>query len=149
MKKISKVNQLVLRGLLDENKDLFINRLSTIMSFKGMDIIELLAEGLIVDCWITDEDEAIKALTALNRDRNWSFSNLTIEPYEGCKVKVKYTYHSTKYFATQSSAEKYSKGYSESGVTKKDEEHPFEGIYTSTSSDTFDSDKSWIEVEIL
>ena len=65
------------------------------------------------------------------------------------RVCVYYNYLGrTRWFTTQKDADRWSQGYSVSGVDNQDEEHQFMGRYSSNSSDITDI-KDWMEVETL
>lgn len=149
---ISKINQLVLRGLLAENQELFLNRLGLIIDRSNRELLEQLAEGIIISAHITDIEAARTWLTNQNRSNNWIITEiLSVEPTSDpdC-VRINYKYmRPSKWFATKEKADRYSRGYSEDGVNELDEEHQYEGSYCSTSNDTCRIDKDWLEIEVL
>lgn len=149
---ISKINQLVLRGLIAENQELFLNRLGIIIDRSSRELLDQLAEGIIINANITDEEAAKVWLTNQNRSSNRIITEvLSVEPTSdpNCvRINYKYT-RPSKWFTTKEKADNYSRGYSEDGVSERDEEHQYEGKYVSTSSETCNIDKEWLEVEIL
>lgn len=152
MKKISKINQLVLRGLLAEDQELFLNRLSIIIERGRDEVLKQLADGIVIDATINDEKAALEYLTEHHKG-----SGLTVLGITGVslvndpdRVSVQYKYSSsTKWFSTQEKADRYSRGYSEDGVKEMDEEHQFKGVYTSSSSDSVSISEKWLDVEVL
>ena len=151
MKKISKINQLVLRGLLAEDQEKFLTRLALLTQRGNADLLTQLADGIIVDVHITDEEAAKAWLTERYKSNGWTITSVTAECCNDADhVRICYTYEGrTKWFATQEKADRYSRGYSEDGVAEMDETHQFKGTYKSSSNDTVSSDKKWLEVEIL
>ena len=149
---VSKINQLVLRGLIAEDQELFLNRLGLIIDRSSRELLEQLAEGIIVSARITDVEAAKEWIASQNRGNNWIIVEiLSVEPTSdpNCvRINYKYT-RPSKWFATKEKADRYSRGYSEDGVAEMDEEHQYEGSYCSTSGDTCRVDKDWIEVEKL
>lgn len=149
---ISKINQLVIRGLIAEDQELFLNRLGLIIERSSRELLEQLADGIIISARVTDVEAAKAWLTSQNRSNNWVITEVfSVEPTSdpNC-VRINYKYvRPSKWFATKEKADRYSRGYSEDGVNEKDEEHQYEGNYCSTSSDTCRIDKEWIEVEKL
>ena len=146
----SKINQLVLRGLLAEDSDLFLQRLDVILSRNSSSLLNQLAEGVILSVKIADNDAAIKNIQELNKSSHWEITEITrLEVMEDGRIRVSYKYlGSTRWFTTKEQAERYAQGYSVSGSEKQDDEHPFMSRYASTSSDTLDI-KDWMEVEML
>lgn len=145
----SKINQLVLRGLLAEDSDLFLQRLDVILSRNDSSLLNQLAEGVILSVKVADNDAAIKNIQKLNTN-NWEITEITrLEVMEDGRIRVSYKYlGSTRWFTTKEQAERFAQGYSVSGSEKQDDEHPFMSRYASTSSDTLDI-KDWMEVEML
>jgi hypothetical protein len=152
MKKISKINQLVLRGLLAEDQELFLNRLSVIIERGCDEVLKQLADGVVIDATINDGKAALEYLTNCNSRNGWTILeitgiSLTNDPD---RVSIKYKYSSgVKWFSTQEKADRYSRGYSEDGVKEMNEEHQFKGMYTSSSSDSVSISEKWLTVEIL
>lgn len=146
----SKINQLVLRGLLAENQDLFLQRLDVILSRNDSSLLGQLAEGVILNVKVADNEAAIKYIQERNKCNDWEIAEITkLEPTVDNRVCVYYKYLGrTRWFATQKDADRWSQGYSVSGVDNQDEEHQFMGRYSSNSSDTVDI-KDWMEVEML
>lgn len=146
----SKINQLVLRGLLAEDSDLFLQRLDVLLSRSNSSFLNQLAEGVILSVKVADNDAAIKNIQELNKCNKWKITEITqLDIMEDGRVRVSYKYlGSTRWFATEEQAERFSQGYSVSGSEKQDDEHPFMGRYASNSSDTVDI-KDWMEVEML
>lgn len=149
---VSKINQLVLRGLIAEDQDLFLNRLGLIIERSNCEILEQLAEGIIISVRITDMEAAKTWIAGQNRGNNRTPTDITsVEPTSdpnSVRINYKYT-RPSKWFTTKEKADLYSRGYSEDGVAEMDEEHQYEGIYSSTSSDTCCVDKEWLEIERL
>lgn len=149
---VSKINQLVLRGLIAEDQELFLNRLSIIIDRSSRELLEQLADGIIISAHVTDEDAAKAWIMKQNKSNNWTITEiLSVEPISDpdC-VRINYRYtRSSKWFTTEEKADRYSRGYSEDGVSQMDEEHQYEGKYSSTSSDTCRIDKEWLEIEKL
>lgn len=149
---VSKINQLVLRGLIAEDQDLFLNRLSLIIDRSNREMLEQLAEGIIISVRITDMEAAKTWIAGQNRGNNWTTTDITsVEPTSDpnfVRINYKYT-RPSKWFTTKEKADRYSRGYSEDGVTEMDEQHQYEGSYCSTSSDTCGVDKEWLEIEKL
>ena len=149
---VSKINQLVLRGLLAENQELFLNRLGLIIDRSSRELLEQLADGIVVAARITDTEAAKVWLTDRNKSNGWVITEIiSVEPTSdpNC-VRINYRYvRSSKWFTTKEKAERYSRGYSEEGVSEMDEEHQYEASYSSTSNDTCRTDKDWLEIEIL
>ena len=145
----SKINQLVLRGLLAEDSDLFLQRLDVILSRNDSSLLNQLAEGVILSVKVADNDAAIKNIQKLNTN-NWEITEITrLEVMEDGRIRVSYKYlGSTRWFTTKEQAERFAQGYSVSGSEKQDDEHPFMSRYASTSSDTLDI-KDWMEVKML
>ena len=56
----SKINQLVLRGLLAENQELFLQRLDVILSRNNSTLLSQLAEGVILNVKVADNEAAIE-----------------------------------------------------------------------------------------
>ena len=148
--KVSKINQLVLRGLLTECPETLINRMAIVCEINP-NILELLAEGVIVSACITDEAAAKAAVMELNASRGWDdISDLKAAPYEGRRVRIKYSVLKVRFFETEEKASRFERGYAEEGGVKNpDETHTFKGVYKSTASDTFDADQDWLVVEML
>ena len=146
----SKINQLVLRGLLAENQDLFLQRLDVILSRNGSSLLEQLAEGVILKVYVADNEAAIKYIQERNKCNDWEITEITrLEVTADNRVCVYYNYFGRiRWFSTQKDADRWSQGYSVSGIENQDEEHPFMGRYSSSSSDTIDV-KDWMEVEML
>ena len=146
----SKINQLVLRGLLAENQDLFLQRLDVILSRNDSSLLEQLAEGIILSVKVTDNEAAIKYIQERNKCNDWEITEITrLEATADNRVCVYYNYFGrTRWFATQKDADRWSLGYSVSGVEKQDEEHQFMSRYSSSSSDTVDI-QDWMEIEYL
>lgn len=145
----SKINQLVLRGLLAEDSDLFLQRLDVLLSRSNSSFLNQLAEGVILSVKVADNDAAIKDIQKLNTN-SWEITEITrLEVTEDGRIRVSYKYlGSTRWFTTKEQAERFAQGYSVSGSEKQDDEHPFMSRYASTSSDTLDI-KDWMEVEML
>ena len=151
MKKISsKINQLVLRGLLAEDQELFLNRLAFITN-DNRELLEQLADGVIIGVSIKDESAAIAWLNDRYKSNGWTIDSVSVTPAGGRDVRIEYKYTGkTKWFATQEDADRYSRGYSSNNsVEAMDEEHQFQGAYHSSSSDCIRVDKDWLEVEML
>ena len=151
MKKISsKINQLVLRGLLAEDQELFLNRLAFITN-NNRELLEQLADGVVVGVSIKDESAAIAWLNDRYKSNGWTIDSVSVTPAGGRDVRIEYKYTGkTKWFATQEDADRYSRGYSSNNsVEAMDEEHQFQGAYHSSSSDCIRVDKDWLEVEML
>ena len=149
---VSKINQLVLRGLIAEDQELFLNRLGLIIDRSSREMLEQLAEGIIISARITDVEAAKAWIAGQNRGNNWTITEIvSVEPTSDPRcVRVNYKYtRQSKWFATKEKADRYSCGYSEDGVNEMDEQHQYEGKYSSTSSDTCCIDNDWIEVEKL
>ena len=149
---VSKINQLVLRGLIAEDQELFLNRLGIIVDRSSRELLEQLADGIIISAHVTDEDAAKAWIMERNKSNNWTITEIiSVEPISdpNC-VRINYRYtRPSKWFATKEKADRYSCGYSEDGVTEKDEEHQYEGKYSSTSNDSCRIDKEWLEIEKL
>lgn len=149
---ISKINQLVIRGLLAEDQELFLNRLGVIIDRSSRELLEQLADGIIISARITDMEAAKAWITDRNKGNNWIIDEiLSVEPTsDSNNVRINYRYtRPSKWFTTEKEADRYSRGYSEDGVSQKDEEHQYEGKYSSTSNDTCRIDKEWLEIEKL
>ena len=149
---VSKINQLVLRGLIAEDQELFLNRLGIIIDRSSRELLEQLADGIIISARVIDEDAAKTWIASQNRSNNWIITEIiSVEPVSdpNC-VRINYRYtRPSKWFATEEKADRYSRGYSEDGVAQMDEEHQYEGKYSSTSNDTCRIDKEWLEIEKL
>jgi len=151
MKKISsKINQLVLRGLLAEDQELFLNRLAFITN-NNRELLEQLADGVVVGVSIKDEAAAIAWLNDRYKGNGWTIDSVSVTPAGGQDVRIEYKYTGkTKWFTTQEDADRYSRGYSPSDSSNEmDEKHQFQGTYHSNSSDCIRADKDWLEVEML
>lgn len=147
---VSKINQLVIRGLIAEDQELFLNRLGIIIDRSSRELLEQLADGIIISARITDT-EAAKAWI-VDRNKGWTITEIiSVEPTsDSNNVRINYRYtRPSKWFTTQEKADRYSHGYSEDGVNEMDEEHQYEGKYSSTSNDTCRIDKEWLEIEKL
>jgi formate dehydrogenase assembly factor FdhD len=146
----SKINQLVLRGLLTEDQELFLQRLDVILSRNDETLLEQLAEGVILNVKVVDNEAAIKYVQERNKCNNWEITEITrLEVTADNRVRVYYNYlGKTRWFATQEQADRFAQGYSVSGSENQDEEHQFMGRYSSSSSDIVDI-KDWMEVEML
>lgn len=146
----SKINQLVLRGLLAENQDLFLQRLDVILSRNDSSLLGQLAEGVILNAKVADNEAAIKYIQERNKGNNWEITEITrLEVTADNRVCVYYNYLGrTRWFATQDDADRWTQGYSVSNVEKQDEEHQFMARYPSNSSDTVDI-QDWMIVEML
>ena len=153
MKKISKISQLVLRGLLAEDEKLFLDRLAMIIDRGRQDVLQQLADGVIIGVSITDNDAAILWLSDRNKGNGWTITEITgIEPTSDSEsVRISYKYSGkVKWFSNQEDADRYSRGYSSNNsVDAMDEEHQFKGQYNSSSSDSIRIDKDWLKVEML
>lgn len=153
MKKISKISQLVLRGLLAEDEKLFLDRLATIIDRGRQDVLQQLADGVITGVSITDNNAAILYLSDRNKGNGWTITEITgVEPTsDGDSVRISYKYSGrVKWFTNQEDADRYSRGYSSNNsVEEMDEVHQFKGQYNSSSSDSIRIDKDWLKVEIL
>lgn len=152
MKKISKINQLVLRGLLAEDQELFLNRLSVIIERGRDEVLKQLADGIITDATINDEKAALEYLNERRKSNGWTITEITGMSLgnDPDRVSIQYKYaNSPKWFSTQEKADRYSRGYSEDGVKEMDEEHQFKGVYISTSSDNVSISEKWLDVEVL
>ena len=149
---VSKINQLVIRGLIAEDQELFLNRLALIVDRSSRELLEQLADGIIISARVTDVEAAKAWIMDRNKGNKWTIDEiLSVEPVSDpdC-VRINYRYtRPSKWFTTEEKADRYSRGYSEDGVAQMDEEHQFEGKYSSTSNDTCRVDKEWIEVEKL
>ena len=149
---VSKINQLVIRGLIAEDQELFLNRLGIIIDRSSRELLEQLAEGIIISARITDAEAAKAWIASQNRGNNWTITEIvSVEPTSdpNC-VRINYRYiRPSKWFTTQEKADRYSRGYSEEGVNEMDEEHQYEGKYSSTSNDSCRVDKEWLEIEKL
>lgn len=152
MKKVSKINQLVLRGLLAEDQELFLNRLSVIIDRGRDEVLKQLADGIVTDATINDEKAALEYLTNRNSRNGWTILEITgvslVNDPDRVSVQYKYA-NAPKWFSTQEKADRYSRGYSEDGVKEMDEEHQFKGVYTSSSSDSVSISEKWLDVEVL
>lgn len=152
MIKGSKINQLVLQGLLAEDKTLFLERLSIIISRNSSEMLEQLAEGVLISAQITDMEAAKSWLHEHNKE--WDITEITSvevgkDPNCVC-LRYKYQRLNSKWFATEEKANRYKRGYSEDGVSQRDVEHPYEARYESSSSDSVRwEDKTWLKVERL
>ena len=149
---ISKINQLVIRGLIAEDQELFLDRLALIIDRSSRELLEQLADGIVISVRITDENAAKAWVTNQNKSNHWEISEiLSVEPTDNPNnVRINYRYvRPSKWFTTQEKADRYSRGYSEEGVNEMDEEHKYEGKYSSTSSDSCRIDKKWLEIEKL
>ena len=149
---VSKINQLVIRGLIAEDQELFLNRLGLIIDRSSRELLEQLAEGIIISARITDMEAAKAWITDRNKGNNWTITEiLSVEPTSDPKdVRINYRYvRPSKWFTTQERADRYSRGYSEDGVNEMDEEHQYEGKYSSTSNNSCCIDKEWLEIEKL
>jgi hypothetical protein len=146
----SKINQLVLRGLLAEDQDLFLQRLDIILSRNNSSILEQLADGVILDVKIINNEAAIKYIQDRNRCNDWEIAEITrLEVTADNRICVYYKYLGrTRWFTTQEQADRFAQGYSVSGTDKQDEEHPFMGRYLSNSSDIVDI-QDWMEIKML
>lgn len=145
----SKINQLVLSGLLAEDQKLFINRLSLLISRGNSEILEQLANGVVTSVSISDMEGALDWVKTRNKE--WDILEVTsVEPTSdpSC-VRVSYKYLRTKWFPTSEKADRFSRGYCEDGVSESDESHQFKGTYKSSSSDNASIDNDWLKVEIL
>lgn len=151
MKKISKINQLVLRGLLAEDQELFLNRLSFIIESGRDEILKQLADGVVVGVSIKDETAAINWLNDRYKNNGWTIDSVSVVPAGGQDVRIEYKYTGkTKWFTTQEDADRYSRGYSPNDSSNEmNEKHQFQGTYHSSSSDCIRGDKDWLEVEML
>ena len=155
MKKIliSKISQLVLRGLLAEDEKLFLDRLAMIIDRGRQDVLQQLADGVITGVSIVDNDAAILWLSDRNKGNGWTVTEITgVEPTsDGESVRISYKYTGkVRWFTNQEDADRYSRGYSSNNsVEAMDEEHQFQGAYHSSSSDCIRVDKDWLEVEML
>lgn len=153
MKKISKISQLVLRGLLAEDENLFLDRLATIIDRGRQNVLQQLAEGVIMGVSITDNNAAILYLSDRNKGNGWTITEITgVEPTsDGDSVRISYKYSGkVRWFSNQEDADRYSRGYSSNNsVEEMDEVHQFKGQYNSSSSDSIRIDKDWLKVEIL
>lgn len=153
MKKISKISQLVLRGLLAEDEKLFLDRLAMIIDRGRQDVLQQLADGVITGVSISDNDAAILWLSDRNKNNGWTITEITgVEPTsDGESVRINYKYAGkVKWFTNQEDADRYSRGYSSNNsVEEMDEAHQFKGQYNSSSSDNVRIDKDWLKVEIL
>lgn len=149
---VSKINQLVLRGLIAEDQELFLNRLGIIIDRSNRELLEQLADGIIVSAHVTDVEAAKAWIAERNKSNNWTITEITsVEPIsDPTSVRINYRYtRPSKWFTTQEKANRYSCGYSEDGVAQMDEEHQYEGKYSSTSNDSCRIDKEWLEIEKL
>jgi hypothetical protein len=153
MKKISKISQLVLRGLLAEDEKLFLDRLAMIIDRGRQDVLQQLADGVITGVSIIDNDAAILWLNDRNKGNGWTITEITdVEPTsDGDSVRISYKYTSkVRWFSNKEDADRYSRGYSSNNsVEEMDEEHQFKGQYNSSSSDSVRIDKDWLKVETL
>ena len=153
MKKISKISQLVLRGLLAEDEKLFLDRLATIIDRGRQDVLQQLADGVITDVSISDNNAAILWLNNRNKGNGWTITEITgVEPTsDGDSVRISYKYTGkVRWFSNQEDADRYSRGYSSNNsIEAMDEEHQFKGQYNSSSSDSVRIDKDWLKVEML
>jgi hypothetical protein len=153
MKKISKISQLVLRGLLAEDEKLFLDCLAMIIDRGRQDVLQQLADGVITGVSIIDNDAAILWLNDRNKGNGWTITEITdVEPTsDGDSVRISYKYAGKiKWFSNQEDADRYSRGYSSNNsVEAMDEEHQFKGQYNSSSSDSIRIDKDWLKVEML
>lgn len=152
MKKISKINQLVLRGLLAEDQELFLNRLSIIIERGRDEVLKQLADGIVTDATINDEKAALEYLNEHRKGNGWTITEITGLSLgsDPDRVSVQYKYaNAPKWFSTQEKADRYSRGYSEDGVKEMDEEHQFKGVYTSSNSDNVSISEKWLDVEVL
>ena len=149
---VSKINQLVIRGLIAEDQELFLNRLALIVDRYSRELLEQLADGIIISAHITDVEAAKAWIVDRNKSSNWTIDEiLSVEPTSdpNC-VRINYRYtRPSKWFTTEEKADRYSRGYSEDGVAQMDEEHQYEGKYSSTSNESCRIDKEWLEIEKL
>lgn len=147
---VSKINALVLRGLIAEDQELFLNRLNVLISRMDDRILPQLAEGVVVAVKVADEAKAIEYLQNLNKSNSWEIAEITsLTPELDGRIRVSYRYLGrVRWFKSQEDAERFAKGYSVPGVDKQDEEHQFESRYSSTSSDSV-SVQGWMDVEYL
>ena len=149
---VSKINQLVIRGLIAEDQELFLNRLALIVERSSRELLEQLADGIVVAARITDTEAAKVWLIDRNKSNGWIITEiLSVEPTsDPNNVRINYRYvRPSKWFTTKEMADRYSRGYSEEGVNEMDEQHQYEGKYSSTSNDSCRTDKEWLEVEKL
>ena len=153
IKKISKISQLVLRGLLAEDEKLFLDRLAAVIDRDRQDVLQQLANGVVIGVSITDNNAAILWLNDRNKSNGWTITEITgVEPTpDGDSVRISYKYNGkVRWFTNQEDADRYSRGYSSNNsVEEMDEEHQFKGQYNSSSSDNVRIDKDWLKVEIL
>lgn len=145
------IEDYVLAGLLAEDKETFLRRLSTICRQHHDELLKNLCEGFITDVMITDENAALTAIAEKNQ--SWIITKITRVNVceQGRSVQLRYAYEQKepRFVATEKDAERFRQGYSVSSKEEADDEHQIEVHRQGTSYDNFPIDQPWLTCEYI
>ena len=135
---VNKINKYVIAGMMSDDKETFMNRLSAILHPAQL---QQLVNGIPTDVKITNEEGII------NEIKKKIDSSASLETFYGLKLRLhddgtfsvdaRYELSYTKYFVSEQDAKYYEKNgsvYQRDYATSKDDAHPYPGIYHGTSS---------------
>lgn len=145
------IEDYVLAGLLAEDKETFLKRLSTICRNHHDELLHNLCEGFVTNATITDEKAAIQAIAEKNS--SWVIKKIISLSVceQGRSVEIRYAYEDKKgrFVATEEQAERFRQGYSVSSKEEADDEHPIEVHRQGTSYDRFSINQDWLTCEYI
>ncbi|MBQ3897668.1 MAG: hypothetical protein II742_04135 [Clostridia bacterium] len=144
------IEDYVLAGLLAEDKETFLNRLSVICRQHHDELLHNLCEGFVTNATITDEKAAIQAIAEKNS--SWVIKKITSLSVceQGRSVEIRYAYEQKEArFVAEKDAERFRQGYSVSTKEEADDEHPIEVHRQGTSYDRFPIEQPWLTCEYI
>jgi hypothetical protein len=145
------IEDYVLAGLLAEDKETFLHRLSTICRQHHDELLKNLCEGFAIDATINDMNTALAAIAEKNS--SWVITKITKMSIceQGRSIEISYSYEDKKarFVANEEQAERFRQGYSVSSKEEADEEHPIEVHRQGTSYDRFSINQPWLTCEYI
>lgn len=145
------IEDYVLAGLLTEDKETFLHRLSVICRNHHDELLHNLCEGFVTDVMISDEKAAIAAIAEKNS--SWVIIKITRVNVinQGRSVELYYTYEhkETRYVATEKDAERFRQGYSISSKEEADDVYHIAVHRCGTSRDNFSVNQPWLNCEYI
>lgn len=145
------IEDYVLAGLLAEDKETFLRRLSIICREHHDELLHNLCEGFVTNAMITDEKAALAAIAEKNQ--SWIITKITrVDVCEqGRSVQLRYAYEQkeARFVATEKDAERFRQGYSVSSKEEADGEHQIEVHRQGTSYDNFPINQDWLTCEYI
>lgn len=145
------IEDYVLAGLLAEDKETFLKRLSTICRNHHDELLHNLCEGFVTDAMITDEKAALTAIAEKNK--SWVITKIIQVNVceQGRSIELRYAYEQkeARFVATEKDAERFLEGYSVSSKEEADDEHQIEVHRQGTSYDRFPINQPWLTCEYI